>query len=63
MARELVCPESRLLRVPQAAAYLSCTVHAVRQLGWSRAIPSLKIGKLVLFDKQDLDKYIEAQKG
>jgi excisionase family DNA binding protein len=50
------------LNVRQAAQYLACNVHAIRQLQWSRAIPSLKIGKLVQFDRADLDRYVDAQK-
>lgn len=52
----------RLLNVHQAAQYLSTSVHAIRQLGWGREIPSLKIGKRVLFDIRDLDKFVERQK-
>lgn len=52
----------RLLNIRQAAEYLACNVNAVRQLQWSRAIPSLKIGKLVQFDRADLDRYVDAQK-
>jgi len=54
--------EPRLLNIRQAAAYLACNVHAIRQLQWSRAIPSLKIGKFVQFDKKDLDFFVETQK-
>lgn len=53
----------RLLNVREAAQYLACSVHAIRQLQWSSAIPSLKIGKLIQFDRQDLDRYVDAQKG
>jgi excisionase family DNA binding protein len=52
----------RLLNVLEAATYLATTVHAVRQLQWSKAIPSLKIGKLVQFDRNDLDAFIMSQK-
>jgi excisionase family DNA binding protein len=52
----------RLLNVREAAAYLACSVHAIRQLQWSNAIPSLKIGKLIQFDKVDLDSFVNAQK-
>jgi excisionase family DNA binding protein len=52
----------RLLNVRQAAAYLACSVHAIRQLQWSRAIPSLKIGKLIQFDRVDLDRYVDQAK-
>lgn len=52
----------RLLTVQQAAIYLSTSTHAIRQLGWGGEIPSLKIGKRVLFDKSDLDAFVNAQK-
>jgi excisionase family DNA binding protein len=52
----------RLLNVRQAADYLACNVNAIRQLQWSRAIPFLKIGKFIQFDKQDLDAFVVAQK-
>lgn len=52
----------RCLTVPQAAAYLACTVPAVRALQWSRAVPFLRIGKRVVFDRIDLDRYVDAQK-
>jgi excisionase family DNA binding protein len=54
--------QPRLLNVRQAAEYLACNVHAIRQLQWSRAIPFLKIGKFIQFDKQDLDAFVAAQK-
>jgi excisionase family DNA binding protein len=50
------------LNVREAASYLACSIHAVRQLQWSSAIPSLKIGKLVQFDIRDLDAYIDNAK-
>lgn len=55
-------PEPRLLTVKAAAAYLSATVWAVRTLGWSKQIPTIKIGRGFLFDREDLDRYIEQQK-
>jgi excisionase family DNA binding protein len=54
--------QARLLTVKQAAAYLACSVFAVRELGWSRRVPSLKIGRRVLFDRTDLDTYITVAK-
>jgi excisionase family DNA binding protein len=54
--------EPRLLDVRQAAQYLACSVHAIRQLQWSRAIPSLKIGKRIQFDRADLDRYVDQTK-
>ena len=52
----------RLLNIHQAAAYLACNVFALRQLQWNGKIPYLKIGKLVQFDRADLDRFIDAQK-
>jgi excisionase family DNA binding protein len=52
----------RLLNIKDAAAYLACNVNAVRQLQWNRAIPSIKIGKLVQFDRSDLDAYVDRMK-
>jgi excisionase family DNA binding protein len=54
--------QPRLLTVKQSAEYLACSVHAIRQLQWACAIPSLKIGKLIQFDRADLDRYVDAQK-
>jgi excisionase family DNA binding protein len=54
--------QPRLLNVREAAQYLACNVNAIRQLQWARAIPFLKIGKLVQFDRDDLDKFVDAQK-
>jgi excisionase family DNA binding protein len=50
------------LNVREAASYLACSIHAIRQLQWSSAIPSLKIGKLIQFDIRDLDAFVDAQK-
>ncbi len=55
-------PEPRLLNVRSAAAYLGATVWFVRSLVWSRSIPYLVLGKRILFDKKDLDEYIDRQK-
>jgi excisionase family DNA binding protein len=52
----------RLLNVQEASLYLAFTVAAVRQLQWSRAVPFLKIGKRVLFDRSDLDRYVDLAK-
>jgi excisionase family DNA binding protein len=52
----------RLLPIKTAAAYLSCTIWAVRSLAWNRDVPYLKIGNKILFDKKDLDAFIERTK-
>lgn len=52
-------PAARLLNVHSAAAYLGTTVWFIRSLGWSEAIPVIKLGKRWLFDKADLDAYVD----
>jgi excisionase family DNA binding protein len=54
--------EPRLLRVKEAATYLSCTVWFIRSLAWNRAVPHVVFGKRILFDRADLDRYLESQK-
>jgi excisionase family DNA binding protein len=54
--------QPRLLGVKAAAAYLGCAIWAVRTLAYSRTVPHLKIGNRTLFDRADLDCYVEAQK-
>ncbi len=54
--------EPRLLGVAAAAAYLGCTLWYTRSLVWNRAVPYLRLGKRILFDKSDLDSYIDQQK-
>ena len=53
----------RLLRIKQAAEYLSVTPWFVRSLIWSRAIPFLLLGKRHLIDRADLDTYVDRMKG
>jgi excisionase family DNA binding protein len=52
----------RLLTIPSAAAYLSCSIWSIRNLIWKRAIPYIKIGKRFLLDRVDLDSYVEKNK-
>lgn len=55
-------PAPRLLNVHAAAAYLGTTVWFIRNLGWSDAIPVIKLGSRWLFDKADLDAYVDRVK-
>ena len=52
----------RLPRVTAAAQYLSTSVWQMRTLGWERRIPTIKLGNRLLFDRADLDRFIENQK-
>jgi excisionase family DNA binding protein len=51
--------DSRLLRIPEAATYLSTSVRAVRTLVWRWGIPFVPIGKRYLIEKNDLHAYVE----
>lgn len=48
-----------LLDVAQAAEYLGLKKSSVYQLTMRKAIPVVKVGRLVRFRKQDLDAFIE----
>jgi excisionase family DNA binding protein len=52
----------RLLNLKSAAMYLSSTVWFLRTLVWNRQISFLKLGNKYLFDKKDLDAFVERQK-
>ena len=55
-------PEARLLSVKAAAAYLSATVWFVRRLAWEKQVPFLHFGNRLLFDRADLDRFVESRK-
>jgi excisionase family DNA binding protein len=55
-------PDKRLLTVNEAAVYLGSTTWFVRSLVWDRKLPKLKLGKRLVFDRVDLDKFIDALK-
>lgn len=55
-------PEARLLTVKQAATYLAATVWFIRTLAWGHKVPFLHFGNRLLFDKRDLDTFVEQQK-
>jgi excisionase family DNA binding protein len=52
----------RLMTVNQTAAYLTSSVWAVRQLHWSQTLRAIMIGRRLLFDRSDVDSYVEALK-
>jgi excisionase family DNA binding protein len=55
-------PAPRLLSVRDAAAYLGTTVWFIRNLGWSESVPVVKLGNRWLFDKTDLDAFVDRVK-
>jgi len=52
----------RMVNAATAAAYLGIGVYALRDLHYKAAVRGLFIGRKLLFDIQDLDKYIDALK-
>jgi excisionase family DNA binding protein len=54
--------EPRLLDLKSAAAYLSATIWFMRTCVWENRIPYLRCGHSILFDKKDLDAFVESQK-
>ena len=61
-ALDSVSHARRLLSVKEAAVYLGLSPWTIRSLGWNGEIPEVKIGRRVLYDRQDLDAFIEASK-
>ncbi len=51
--------ERRLLNYQRAAAYLGISLRAMKELKAKDAVRYVPIGHRVLFDKADLDAYIE----
>jgi len=52
----------RMLTVQDAAKYLGCTIWFVRSLVWDQKVRSLTFGKRIVFDRADLDLFVEQQK-
>jgi excisionase family DNA binding protein len=53
---------ARLLRIREAAMYLGSTVWQVRTLTWSKRLPALKLGNRYVYDRADLDAFVDRQK-
>jgi excisionase family DNA binding protein len=50
------------LRVPDVAREYGLTERFVRKLVFNRDIPFYKVGKVILFDRDDLDRWFEEQR-
>lgn len=48
----------RLLNIQQVAVYLGLSVHTVYKFVSQRKIPHIKIGKLLKFDRYEIDRWI-----
>jgi len=53
--------ESVRMKPVDAAAYLGCSVYTLRDQARRGLIPSYHIGNRVMFNKNSLDRWIEAQ--
>ena len=52
----------RLYTIPEAGIYLGRSVWSVRHLIWGGDIPSVRVGKRVHLDVQDMDSFIKQNK-
>lgn len=55
-------PEPRLLNIKMAAVYLSTSVWHMRQLVWEKRLPEVRFGTKLMFDRKDLDQFVESLK-
>jgi excisionase family DNA binding protein len=54
--------EPRLLNIKMAAVYLSTSVWHMRQLVWEKKLPEVRFGTKLMFDRKDLDQFIDGLK-
>ena len=54
--------DPRLLDIKNAAAYLGTTVWCVRSMVWDKKIPHVRLVQRILFDRLDLDKFVDGLK-
>ena len=54
--------ETRLISVEETAKYLGVQKSTIYSWAWRRKIPSVKMGRRLLFDQEDLDRMFEAGK-
>lgn len=54
--------QARMLNVKQAAIYIGATVWFIRTQAWQKKIRSVTFGNRLLFDRADLDAFIEQAK-
>ena len=54
--------EKRLYSVKEAAIYLGLSAWSIRGLIWNGQLSTVRMGRRVLLDIQDLDRWIEVNK-
>jgi excisionase family DNA binding protein len=55
-------PEQRLLRIPQCAKYLNCSVYRIRELIRNGELRIVGRFKPFVIDRKDVDAYIDKAK-
>lgn len=50
------------LTIRQVAEYLQVTERTIYKLAWAGQLPGFKVGNTWRFKKEDIDKWIEANK-
>jgi len=58
MASQEIIP--RYIRIPQAASYLGLAAKTLYRLTEERRIPHIRKGRTIFFDRQALDKWMQA---
>jgi excisionase family DNA binding protein len=54
--------QARLLSLKDAAIYLSLSHWTLRGLVWRGDLPSVRVGRRILIDRNDLETFIEENK-
>jgi excisionase family DNA binding protein len=54
--------KKRYVNINEVSEYMSLPVKSLYELASQGRIPSIKLGKRVLFDLQDIDKMMESKK-
>lgn len=62
MKKNTIPAERRLMSYEDAASYLGISVRGMKQLAKDGLIRKTPIGARVLFDREDVDTYIERAK-
>jgi len=52
----------KYIGVQDLAGYLTVSVNTIRSWVWQKQIPHFKVGRLVRFEMQEIDKWLEDRK-
>lgn len=62
MSYQKLTPDSNLLNIDEASTYLNLKISKIRMMIFKKEIPLVKFGRLVRFNKEDLDQWIQQLK-